>query len=139
MGFSSHDFILFIAGFAAGAIVLLLAGFRRQSTQAPLPAPVMPTFAPAAPAPAKVEVPEPPKAPQTVEVDPHFRPREYPPDDCVWVRSESLQRFESDGYTYYHHPANGAKCVRYFEGDVAYLMVNPYAEKLQEPTSEPSS
>jgi hypothetical protein len=138
MGFSSHDLILFVAGFVAGVVVLLLTGFRRQGEPAPLHAPVMPTIAPA-PAAAKVEAPEAPKGPQTVEVDPQFKPREYPPDDCVWVRSESLPRFESDGYTFYQHPSNGAKCVRYFEGDVAYLMVNPYAEKLQEPTSEPSS
>ena len=134
MGF--HDLILFITGFVAGIVVLLLAGFRHKSSLAPAPALSMPTIAPP---PAKAETPEPPKGPQTVEVDPQFKPREYPPDDCVWVRSESLQRFESDGYTYYHHPTNGAKCVRYFEGDVAYLMVNPYAEKLPEAASEPSS
>lgn len=138
MGFSSHDLIIFLAGVAVGVVVLLLAGFRRQAAQAP--APIMPSVAPVpAPATVKIETPEPPKGPQTVEVDPQFKPREYPPDDCVWVRSESLQRFESDGYTYYQHPSNGAKCVRYFEGDVAYLMVNPYAEKLPEAASEPSS
>jgi hypothetical protein len=133
MGFTSHDLILFLAGVAVGAVALLVAGFRRGG-QALAPAPVMPIIAP-----AKVEAPEPPKGPQTVEVDPQFKPREYPPDDCVWVRSESLGQFEADGYTFYHHPVNGAKCVRYFEGDIAYLMVNPYAEKIVEPAAEPSS
>jgi hypothetical protein len=132
MGFLPHDLISFLWGFAAGIVVLLLAGFRRGGAELPAPAPLMPTVVSA---PKPVE-PEPAKGPQTIEVDPQFKPAQYKPDDCVWVRSESLSRFEADGYRYYQHPSNGAKCVRYFEGDTAYLMINPFAD---EPEASPPS
>jgi hypothetical protein len=135
MGFLPHDPISLAWGFAGGVGVLLLAGFRRRAPSAPAQ-PMTPALSPSATPAATAPQPEAPKAPQTIEVDPQFKPSRYKPDDCVWVRSESLARFEADGYNYYRHPSNGAKCVRYFEGDVAYLMINPYAD---EPDSSPPS
>ena len=69
--------------------------------------------------------PEPAPPPEPVQVDRDFRPTLYRPEDCVWVRHESISRYEGEGYTYYPHPQNGAKCVRGYGRESSFLMVKP--------------
>ena len=72
----------------------------------------------------------PPPTPETepVQVDAKFQPTLYAKSDCLWSRHESVSRFESEGYTYYPHPKNGAKCVRGYGQELSFLMVKPNAQ-----------
>jgi hypothetical protein len=131
MNWLPHDVLSFLWGAATAVVVMIVAGFRRRSGKEPLPSPV----------PATADVPPLPREtapeasafsqrpPDAVQVDMQFKPTLYKSDDCVWVRLESLARFEADGYSYYPHPSNGAKCVRGYDSDATFLMVNPYAER----------
>ena len=72
--------------------------------------------------------PEPAPPPEPIQVDQSFRPTRYRPEDCVWARHESVSRYEGDGYTYYPHPKNGAKCVRGYGPESSFLMVKQNAQ-----------
>lgn len=72
--------------------------------------------------------PEPAPPPEPVQVDQSFRPTLYRQEDCVWARHERVSQLEGDGYTYYPHPKNGAKCVRGYEREASFLMVKPNAQ-----------
>jgi hypothetical protein len=71
--------------------------------------------------------PEPSPPPEPVQVDQSFQPTQYRSEDCVWARHESVSRLEGEGYTYYLHPKNGAKCVRGYGQESSFLMVKPNA------------
>jgi hypothetical protein len=58
----------------------------------------------------KIKVRPPP--PEPVEVHSGFVPTRYPPDSCGWIGPHQLVDCEAEGWTYYPHPKNDAKCYR---------------------------
>lgn len=73
--------------------------------------------------------------PGPMKVSRKFSPEIYAPGDCAWVGDDKIFDYEDNGYEYYPHPKNGAKCFREImvhsgmKGN-EWLMVKPGAEKI---------
>ena len=68
-------------------------------------------------------------SPEPVRLPGHFVPEPSAHDDYVWVPEFDLHDREVEGYTYYLHPSDGAKCYRLVQRGKhvshEYLMATP--------------
>lgn len=75
-----------------------------------------------------------PRPLEPVQVDGRFAPERYRPDHCAWVNEVNLYDYETKGYFYYPHPANGARCFRITSDGKfplkEFLLVQPGSEAL---------
>lgn len=114
MNWLPTDFISFIWGLIIAALAIIGTGFLREMGKELW-------FA------FKRRINPPP--PEPILVDLRFEAKLYQPGETIWVKKESLYRFEEQGYLYYPHPKSGGKCYRETGGTQEYLMVKPGAQK----------
>jgi hypothetical protein len=103
MKFLPTDVISFIWGAVSAALILITSGFFREAGK-------------------DLWLWIKPKKPDDVLVDMAFKGELYDSENCVWVREESLSRYEETHF-YYPHPKNSGRCNRKESGISHYLMV----------------
>ena len=72
-----------------------------------------------------------PPEPDPVQIDSLFKEKVDPENQTIWVHENRRKACELEGYQYFRHPSNGARCFRglvlddeeYFE----WLMIKPGA------------
>lgn len=118
MNFLPTDWVSFLWGVLAGAVVLFFTGFLKKLGEE-----------------AAVKLKERifPKPPEPIRVKNSFVPELFEPGKCAWIPETKIYEKEAEGFTFYPHPNKGAKCYR-TAGHGAineYLMVSPSAKPKQ--------
>lgn len=111
MNFLPTDITSFIWGIVSAGLVLVAGGFFREAGK-------------------DLWLWIKPKKAADILVDEAFNGELYDTANCLWVREESLSRYEKT-YFFYPHPNNGGRCCRKQGKTPTYLMVKNGSPKLR--------
>ena len=97
MSFFPTDWVSFLWGVVLAGMAAFSTGFLKKAGEHAF---------------AAIEKKFNPGKPEPVQVDGKFVPTRFAPESCAWVWEVQLYEYESNGYTHYPHPSNGARCFR---------------------------